>query len=276
VASEYITAADVAAAIPGFGTLAPDKQLMPAPIAGVERHLRRAELQRVGARYGVPVPDDAGDLCFALPLRKLSAAEVQAALEKKLTSGLANITILEISQTEVPPGQLEFALRSLRETDRQTGEHVWRGAVLYARNRRAPVWVRLRLAINAKEMVAARDLAAGTMLSPEDVEVRQVARGWNPQVKPIDVSDISGRRLRYRVARGAVIHLATLELPPLVRAGETIEIDVYSGAAHLRLSCKAEKNGRLGERIYVRNLASGRRFTARISGPGHAVVELTP
>ncbi len=57
-----------------------------------------------------------------------------------------------------------------------------------------------------------------------------------------------------------------------VKTGDIVSVEVAQGNARLSLDAKAETSGGRGERVFLRNPVSGRRFEARIAGPGRAVV----
>ena len=67
-----------------------------------------------------------------------------------------------------------------------------------------------------------------------------------------------------------------LEDPPLVSSGDTVKVEVRSGAAILKLDGRALADGVDGQTIPVLNPATGKRFRARIEGPGHVLIENLP
>ena len=60
--------------------------------------------------------------------------------------------------------------------------------------------------------------------------------------------------------------------PKDVERGDTVEVQVRSGAAHLKLEGRAESSGRRGEAIPVRNLITNKSFSARIVDKGQVLV----
>ena len=58
-----------------------------------------------------------------------------------------------------------------------------------------------------------------------------------------------------------------------VNRGETVHIEVRSGAARLAFIARALTGGRTGETISVRNPDSNKTFPARVTGKGTALVE---
>ena len=60
--------------------------------------------------------------------------------------------------------------------------------------------------------------------------------------------------------------------PPPVSRGDTVQVDVWSGRAHLALEARAEGSGSAGERVLIRNPGTQKRFYARIEGPGRVSI----
>jgi flagella basal body P-ring formation protein FlgA len=63
-----------------------------------------------------------------------------------------------------------------------------------------------------------------------------------------------------------------LQDPMAVVRGDTVKLDVSSGAAHLELDVLAEGSGAVGETISVLNLDSHRHIPARVVGKGRVSV----
>ncbi len=61
--------------------------------------------------------------------------------------------------------------------------------------------------------------------------------------------------------------------PNDVEVGDTVIVEVHSGAATLRLEAKAESGGRRGDMISLRNADGGKMFRAKVDGKGKALVE---
>ena len=56
------------------------------------------------------------------------------------------------------------------------------------------------------------------------------------------------------------------------RRGDLIKVEVSSGGARLQLDGRAQADGRTGETIPVRNVATGKVFSARVSEKGRVVL----
>src|SRR5205807_4722752 len=104
---DRVTAADLAAAEPGFSTLPADTPMGLAPAPGIPRIFGLAELLRQAHRYGLPF-EPKTEICVERPVEPLSPAAVLEALQTSLGLPAAHIEIVEQSRYPVPKGALEF------------------------------------------------------------------------------------------------------------------------------------------------------------------------
>ncbi len=83
-------------------------------------------------------------------------------------------------------------------------------------------------------------------------------------------------RVRYSANRSMPIW-ARVKLPAAARAdvarGETVDVEVVSGAAQLRFQARAETAGKQGETVVLTNPANGRRFSGRVREKGKVIVD---
>ena len=92
----------------------------------------------------------------------------------------------------------------------------------------------------------------GTVLSQEDVEVRQV-RISSPMDAVSDIRQAVGRMTNRRLPAGERISPGFLLTPPIVHRGDSVFIVVRKGALVLRMQGEAMEDGAAGETIRVRN-----------------------
>lgn len=278
VTGDAIVAADLAGAIPAFGALAGDLRLAHAPLAGAVRTFQIPELERLVARHGLSLAGPVAPVCVERATRSVTREEIEAAMRQAMMGELGGeiecrIEVREFPRHPVSVGTIEFRFAGLSRPTTPEGEVIWRGRVVYGSRQTAPIWARVRLSVKRRGVVAVEDLAAG-----QPIEAGQIALGeWEefPAAMPVAVTieEVAGQAPRRSIARGEPVQLAALNAPALVRSGETITVEVRSGGAALKLSAKAEASGREGDFVVLRNPESGRRFRARVDGPGRAVVE---
>jgi flagella basal body P-ring formation protein FlgA len=268
-AADYIRARDLAAPLPAWSAIAPETAVIPAPIPGIPRVLLTGELHRLARRWNVDA-DASNNLCFAIPVSPPDAARVLEAMRRQLPG--ARIEILEISRQPAPEGQLEFPLSGLHLAP---GGGQWNGYVSYGARGRFAVWARVKVAVEIKRVVAARDLPVGHTLEAGDlrVETQDAAPGAGPFLA--DIAEAAGRIPRRSIPSGAPLRPELLDAPKEVRRGDTVQVEVIQGGAHLKLEAVAQTSGAIGETIRVENPTSKRLFRARVQAKGKVVVDGT-
>jgi flagella basal body P-ring formation protein FlgA len=273
VAGDRVRAADLAAVAPEFAALPPETAFALAPAPGARRTVSRLELQRwAGGRLG---ESGGGLVCLERRTAALTREQVLAGLERGIRGlGVAapavRLGLIDFGGGPAPAGEVLFPASGLqRPPGGQTDAPVqWQGRVRYDGNRSVPIWARVRLSVHGALAVAARDLAQGRRLEPDDLRLEE--RTWFPR-EPAGVASIpaaAGRRLRYAVKSGEKILPTALLDPPLVERGETVTLEVETGGARLAISAKAESAGRQGDLVAVRNPSSGKVVRGRVEEKG--------
>ena len=264
--SDHITVRDLAPAFPGLEAATPDQTVGLAPAPGVQRLFRLPELRRLAARLNITA-EPKGELCFERPVAPLDPARVVEAMRKQLPE--AQIELLEYSRLPVPEGELEFPLNGLRA---MPSGGFWSGSVRYAGVHRYAIWARVRVMVIAPRVIAVKDLKPGRVIESSDVrlEMREDSPSGNLFVTALEHAE--GRVLERPVVAGTVLRPQWLEAPKDVVRGDTVQVEVWSGGAHLKLAAVAEASGSMGQSIPVRNTDSKNRFFATIVGKGRVSV----
>ncbi len=139
---------------------------------------------------------------------------------------------------------------------RCTGQHPWK------------LYVTVDIATLQPVVVAARPLARGQQVSAADLRIEQRDTARLHQAFYTQIHDLVGQRARRQIAAGRILHPGLLERRRLVRRGGTVQIVVQRGPLQVRMQGKALQNGALGDRIRVRNQASGREITGEVIAAG--------
>ncbi|MCU1258085.1 MAG: hypothetical protein JWO80_970 [Bryobacterales bacterium] len=278
VEGDAILGRDLAAADPQFSGVPRDARLGYAPMPGSRRTLSAAELKRLAAGFGVS--GDFHDLCFEYPTRQLQSGEILEALRDGLKVDGADIQVTEFSLYAAPKGDIVFPLSGLsRPSPLRADEPViWRGYVKYAGGRKFSIWAKVRLHVTEMRVVATEDLAAvANPVAASQLRVETVT-GF-PSLQPFasTVQQVAGHRLRRAVRQGAPVSIEAVEAAGgdgerAVNRGESVEVEVDAGPAHLKFEGRAESGGVLGEIVTIRNAKSGRTFAARVVGKGKVEV----
>jgi flagellar basal body P-ring formation protein FlgA len=260
---DRITAADLARALPEWRQVAPGEAIGLAPVPGVVRILRVAELRRLATRFNL-APDAPSDLCFQRPVAAIPPERMLAVMRRRLPE--ARIEILESSRVPAPAGELDFPPAGLRPG-------YWFGHVTYGAGHKFVVWARVDVKVPIQRITASADLKPGEPIQPAQlrIETRDEVPSSRPDPGP-SLDDLAGRLPRRPIRAGTVVRKEWLDAPKLVQKGEMVKVEVVRGGAKLEAEGLAESSGALGEIISVQNLNSKRRFRARVESPGRVSV----
>ncbi len=270
IAHDRILGSDLAAASAPLANLPPDSVIANAPRPGARRVFEPAELLRIARANNLEV-SGLTPLCFERETSPLDPELVKSAMRRSLGDPRAGVEISSISKYPVPAGELVFPRETLMEP--ASGDSTfWNGYVAYDGGR-FPVWAKVRLTVLKSRLVSLVDLLPGHVLSPTDlrlVEASEFPRRAPPLSNP---EGAVGLVVRRAIPAGSVLTAAMLEPPNDVERGQTVLVEVHSGAATVKVEAKAESAGRRGETVAVRNAASGALFRAQIEGKGRVSVK---
>jgi flagella basal body P-ring formation protein FlgA len=273
VTGDQILGKDLARAVPALARIPQSTPIAPAPIAGSSRVFTASELQSLAARFSLPVAE-ASDVCFRYATEPLDRVRMQAAMKKALAIGDAAIEILETTSGDVPKGLIDFTREGLgvpATPDQPTGE-MWRGNILYGNGQRFPIWAKVRVTVPSARLVALEPLRPGSVIRPEQVHLEIVDRFPQSGVGDLTPESVAGMAPVRSIAPGAEVRRENLVRPNDVNRGDTVQVDVQFGAAHLSFSGHAESGGHVGDTVSVRNPESNKMFQAVIAGPGRVAV----
>jgi len=143
----------------------------------------------------------------------------------------------------------------------------------------APVWtLYVPVTVMATEtvVVAARPVAAGQSLGLADLTLRREPEAaYTGQPVYYDPSALAGAVAMLNLPAGVIITGNDVQAPVLIKAGQTVAVDVHAGGVEVSIDAVALEAGRLGDTIMLTNPSSGRRFNALVTSAG-PVVELQP
>jgi flagella basal body P-ring formation protein FlgA len=273
VAGERILAGDLAGEVAQFAAVPAEVEIGWAPAPGARRLISRAEVERTAARHGVKLEGGARAVCFERRLEPLDGGRVRAALEQALAGENARLEIVDHLRAPVPEGALEFPPLGLTRWAGSPAGVIWRGRVRYGAGRSYPIWARVRVSVTRPRVVALRALAAGQPIAADSIEVRPVDGLPFERPAPASVEAVAGRAPRRLIPAGQPIEALQLGMPREVEAGATVQVESRLGATRLAFEARAESGGRVGDRILVRNPATGKRFRGVVEARGKVTVE---
>lgn len=138
--------------------------------------------------------------------------------------------------------------------------------------RRGVVTVRVEAERNV--VVTRRSLRRGAVLAASDLIVEPMPVSDLPEGWLADSAPAVGKRLKRSLAAGAPVSAQQLEQPPAVRRGQRVKLELRHGGLRIEGFGRAQQDGRPGEWIRVRNTASNREVTGRVSEDGVIRVDL--
>lgn len=278
VAGESVHASDIAARLPAFAGLDPDTVLLAAPVAGGRRVLTPADIARLMARAGIAASVGAapgGPVCLVREAHLLTGEEILASMRNALPAD-AEVELVEFSRYGVPRGSMHFDRNGITAAPRSALVHqpaLWRGVIKSERGRTTPIWARVRLFQNAEVLVVKRDLAPGAVIEPQDLALERQRIPGLAGHRGEQAGQFEGRTPRRLIRSGERITLALTVPAPEVRLGQQVQVEVRQGGVRLALAARAESAGRTGGRVWLRASSNGKRFPARVTGPGQVEIE---
>lgn len=106
--------------------------------------------------------------------------------------------------------------------------------------------------------VAAQDIARGQRITAAHLNVASVNVSTLRQSFAGDEQAIVGREARRNIGKGEVFRTALLDAPTTVKRGEVVVVESVVGSIKVSSSGTAMTDGRLGQKIRVRNASSER------------------
>ncbi len=270
VEDESIRARDLAKAVPEFASLPAGQHLAYSPAHGVIRTLTPPELSRLAGRNGLRLLS-AREICIERPMRRLDPELLVRAMRAELPE--ADIELSDFSRQPVPPGDIIFKRTLIDRRRNADGAVIWKGYIAYAANRRYPIWAKVRIAMRLTRIVATEDLPAG-----QPVEPRQLRRETYTGVRAnggsaLEFEQIVGRTPKRPIAAGSVVSAKDLDEVWDIRRGDLVTVVAKAGRAQVSTTARAMEAARKGDKITVRNLRTGKTFSARAEIGGRVLVD---
>ncbi len=278
LADDAILARDVAAVVPAFGQVPGDFRLGFVPDTGAPRIFRAADLERLAKNQGVDLPD-APDVCFALHTFNPQPADIEAAMRTTLAGvpGIeaAKIEISSSSAQRVPYGELIFPRAGLQLPAGTQLDNVWRGFVRHGAEQ-FPVWARVRITAHMTRVVATANIPSGKPIQKSQVRLESCEDSLLDETTARSLDEVVGYLPKSLLRAYLPIRKTQLAPVPDVAKGELVDVQVFAGPAHLEIKAKAESDGSMGSTILLRNLSSGKEFSARVTGKNRVLVGDVP
>jgi flagella basal body P-ring formation protein FlgA len=265
-AASRILLRDLAPAFPSAALSAPDTPVAFAPAPGVVRRFDLPELHRLSLQFHLDAEPER-EICVTRPVSAPDSSRFMAAMRARCPD--ASIELLDFSRWPVPDGEIEFPPSGLHDG-------YWRGDIRYGGNLHFAIWAKVNLTVAVRRVVALRDLPPRRLIDTSALRLDSLQSAPTTDHYPDSITAVAGKLPRRTIPAGAAIRAEWLGDPPLVSRGDTVKVEVHAGAAVLKLEGQALADGTAFDTIPVLNPATGKRFRARIQGPGRVRVEALP
>ncbi len=128
------------------------------------------------------------------------------------------------------------------------------------------IFVPLRIQRETLAWTAQTALPRGHRLGPQDLRQSRVLADLE-QVFP-ERSRLIGKQLKQPVQAGQALQESWLESPIALRRGERVTLVAGQGRVQVRMTGEVLQNARMGEKVRVRNLSSGKKLEGWLVRPG--------
>lgn len=117
-----------------------------------------------------------------------------------------------------------------------------------------------------------RSLERGSILTADDLESVLVDTGRLVQGYYTDIAAITGYTLIRSAASGTLLTHALVEQPPVIERGQRVALIAGGSGIAVQAPGEALASARIGERLRVKNLSSGKVLEGVARGPGSVEV----
>lgn len=140
----------------------------------------------------------------------------------------------------------------------------------------APRWtlyVSVTVAQTENIVVAARPLTPGQPLTADDLKLQRLpVQQFAGREVYFDPAQLIGAVPDMSLATGMAVTSTSVQAPVMVKAGQTVAVNVISGGVQLSIDATAAQTGRIGDTILLTNPGTGRRFSAQVTANGVELV----
>jgi flagella basal body P-ring formation protein FlgA len=245
-----------------FDGVAHDREIGPAPGPGGRIVVESAQLAAIARQFGVDWrPATTADrVVLTRPGQQFPREPVLAGLRDALLAvGMPANSEIEtpaLNLPMVPPGDGARPDVTQAAYDPATG----RFTALLSITAEGMAPFNARMSGHVQEImdveVATRRLAAGTVLSAEDVQMARVRAGLVRSEPARLPEQVVGLALRHAVNAGAPMALAELEHPTIVQRGSSVQMQLDLPGLSMTVQGLAMEPAALGERVHVLNPTS--------------------
>ena len=124
----------------------------------------------------------------------------------------------------------------------------------------------------AEVPVAKTEIRRGALIGEQDLELKKVDITQYPPLA-INIPGCVGMRAKSWIRKGLPVLLTNIDVPPLVAKGEAVFIEASGDNLQVMDRGMALMDGRLDQKIAVRNMTSGRQIIGTVIAPSRIRVD---
>jgi flagella basal body P-ring formation protein FlgA len=200
-----------------------------------------------------------------------SPIELKRDVAKFLTTEYSNKGNIKVSVGNL--GKRLRLHRCLQEPDMSLRDSVGTGGNIsvHVQCKTAPGWsvhIPAQVSIFRELPVAIRDIARGEQISPADIHWKTINISGLRQAFHTDAQAIIGQEVKRNIGQGLPFITSLLDAPTLIRRGDVIDLEAQAGSIKVSTSGTALTDGRLGQKIRIKNNQSDRIVTGTVVASG--------
>lgn len=116
--------------------------------------------------------------------------------------------------------------------------------------------------------VASRNLQRGELVGNGDIDVSILDASQYRQGYTSNPEDIIGKEIRYPVSKGDAFRESMLDAPLAIKRGDEVSVEALAGSIRVVTSGTAVSDGRIGQKIRIKNNQSAKILSATVIGAG--------
>jgi flagella basal body P-ring formation protein FlgA len=213
---------------------------------------------------------DAGPVKVMRNHTSVTDAQIRAAVEEFIQAHAPwspdqmKIRPIEYSQSiKLPPGAVTIEVMAPKHTD-------WIGAVPFqvrflvdgeaVKRTSVPAYIEVWQEV----VLAAKPLGRNQPITREDLQIQTMNLARVPTNAIVHVDQVLGRRANRAIAVNSVLRSDQVELPPIVRKGDVVQVLAESARLKITTQAVAQENGAIGQKIQVVNVGSKKSVHAQV------------
>lgn len=116
--------------------------------------------------------------------------------------------------------------------------------------------------------VASRNLQRGELITEADVDVSVLDVSQYRQGYTSNTEDIIGKEVKYPINKGDAFKESVLDAPLAIKRGDEVSVEALAGSIRVVTTGTAVSDGRIGQKIRVKNNQSAKILSATVIGAG--------